>query len=125
MKTSTKKRMVKSFVLAAGVALVAPLLLSKAEALPNFAIGGNEYVKAVPIFDTYEEGQEAARELNKELTGEGAVLLKNDGTLPLSKKAKVTVFLANSSYSGTGSQLAGEAVQSQYLTVYSLESKSY
>ena len=100
--------MVKSFVLAAGVALVAPLLLSKAEALPNFAIGGNEYVKAVPIFDTYEEGQEAARELNKELTGEGAVLLKNDGTLPLSKKAKVTVFLANSSYSGTGSQLAGE-----------------
>ena len=100
--------MVKSFVLAAGVALVAPLLLSKAEALPNFAIGGNEYVKAVPIFDTYEEGQEAARELNKELTGEGAVLLKNDGTLPLSKKAKVTVFLANASYSGTGSQLAGE-----------------
>jgi len=107
MKTSTKKRMVKSFALVAGVALVAPLLFQKAEALPNFAIGGNEYVKSVPIFDTYEEGQEAARELNKELTGEGAVLLKNDGTLPLTHKAKVTVFLANSSYSGTGSQLAG------------------
>ena len=86
--------MVKSFVLAAGVALVAPLLFTKA-ASPNFAIGGNEYIKAVPIFNSYDEATQAARELNEELTGEGSVLLKNDGTLPLAKGTNVTVFTGN------------------------------
>ena len=112
--------MVKSFVLAAGVALVAPLLFSKSSVSGVLATGGNEYVKSVPIFDTYEEGQEAARELNEELTGEGAVLLKNDGTLPLSNGTKVTVFAANAlgpsggfggGFSGIGTQVPGALEQ--------------
>ena len=120
MKTSTKKKMVQSFVLAAGVALVAPLLFSKSSVSGVLATGGNEYVKSVPIFDTYEEGQEAARELNEELTGEGAVLLKNDGTLPLSNGTKVTVFAANAlgpsggfggGFSSIGTQVPGALEQ--------------
>ena len=120
MKTSTKKKMVKSFVLAAGVALVAPLLFSRSSVSGVLATGGKEYVKAVPIFDTYEEGQQAARELNEELTGEGAVLLKNSGVLPLSRGTSVTVFSGNAlgpsggfggGFSGIGQNVPGALEQ--------------
>ncbi|MBO7377418.1 MAG: glycoside hydrolase family 3 C-terminal domain-containing protein, partial [Clostridia bacterium] len=70
------------------------------QGVPN----GNEYVKAVPIYDTYEEAQAAAKDLNIELTGEGSVLLKNDGVLPLSTSRKITVFgaAATSLQGGSG-----------------------
>ncbi|MBP5254514.1 MAG: glycoside hydrolase family 3 C-terminal domain-containing protein [Lachnospiraceae bacterium] len=58
------------------------------------AINGREYVKSIPIFDTMDEALAAAQELNEELTGEGAVLLKNDGVLPLAANERVTVFSA-------------------------------
>ncbi len=45
----------------------------------------------VTDFDSREEAWNAAEELNKEIAGEGMVLLKNDGTLPVEKGARVSV----------------------------------
>ena len=55
------------------------------------AIGVDGY-KAILDYDTLAEAQEAAKNLNIEITGEGSVLLKNDGTLPVSEDSKVVVF---------------------------------
>ena len=67
------------------------------------AIGVDGY-KAILDYDTLAEAQEAAKNLNIEITGEGSVLLKNDGTLPVSEKTKVVVFgaAATSLQGGTG-----------------------
>ena len=43
-------------------------------------------------YASYEDAEAAADELNKELSREGNVLLKNDGTLPLTGKEWVSVF---------------------------------
>ncbi len=43
-------------------------------------------------YSSYEEAEAAADELNKELSREGNVLLKNDGTLPLTGTEWVSVF---------------------------------
>lgn len=43
-------------------------------------------------YSSYEEAEAAADELNTELSREGNVLLKNDGTLPLTGKEWVSVF---------------------------------
>ncbi len=56
--------------------------------------------------ETKQDVYKAAQEFNKSLEEEGAVLLKNDGTLPLEKGAKISVFGKNSVnlvYSGSGS----------------------
>ena len=55
------------------------------------AIGVDGY-KAILDYDTLAEAQEAAKNLNIEITGEGSVLLKNDGTLPVSEDTDVVVF---------------------------------
>ena len=67
------------------------------------AIGVDNY-KAILDYDTLADAQEAAKELNIELTGEGSVLLKNDGTLPVEEGTKVVVFgaAATSLQGGTG-----------------------
>ena len=60
---------------------------------------------AVPEFDSLNAAKAAAAELNIELTGEGSVLLKNEGqALPIDKNAKITVFgaAANSLQGGQG-----------------------
>lgn len=43
-------------------------------------------------YSSYEEAEAAADELNKDLSREGNVLLKNDGTLPLTGEEWVSVF---------------------------------
>ena len=43
-------------------------------------------------YDSLADAQEAAKDLNIRLSEEGNVLLKNDGTLPLPRGAKVSVF---------------------------------
>lgn len=47
-------------------------------------------------YSSYEEAEAAADELNKDLSREGNVLLKNDGTLPLTGDEWVSVFGAGS-----------------------------
>lgn len=57
-------------------------------------------------YSSYENLKKYHQELNEEITGESAVLLKNDSCLPLKNTAKVTLFSRNSVdliYSGTGS----------------------
>ena len=102
-KSRTSKRFGKLLALT----LVLAMALTATATPLAFAKGvanGNEYVKAIPIYDTYAEAQAEAAELNQELTGEGSVLLKNDGALPLAKGSKVTVFgaAATSLQGGTG-----------------------
>ena len=59
--------------------------------LPAFA-GTLEDGKYFNDYSSYEEAEAAADELNKELSREGNVLLKNDGTLPLTGNEWVSVF---------------------------------
>lgn len=69
------------------------------------AIGANGVFYA--DYDTFEELEEAGREVAVEITSEGITLLKNDnGALPLKTEKKVTVFgstAANYVHSGSGS----------------------
>ena len=76
------------------IAVSAAMVVTTLCSTTAFATNGRDYEKSVPIFDTWEEGIAAAEELNEQLTGEGAVLLKNEGVLPLASGAKVTVFSA-------------------------------
>ena len=76
------------------LALITAVVMMLGTVSSALAINGREYVKSIPAYDTWDEAIAAAEALNEELTGEGAVLLKNDGTLPLASGAKVTVFSA-------------------------------
>lgn len=84
----------------------------------NLVLGGERPVTAdgsEPMY-TLDDGLEtkadvyaAAKEFNKQLEEEGAVLLKNDGTLPLEEGANISVFGKNSVnliYTGSGSSEA-------------------
>ena len=62
-------------------------------------------------YATLEEANEAAKELSAEIADEGMVLLKNDGTLPLTGKEWVTVF-------GTLDNMAIEGMAEVGFTVY-------
>ena len=81
-----------------------------ATAMGFFALGSSVYAanggNALTSYETLAEAQAAAAELNIQLTGEGAILLKNDNdALPLNKVTqKVTVFgaAAASLQGGTG-----------------------
>ena len=102
-----KHRYSKTLVKLLGVLLIVAFYVSAIAPTVAFAKGvpnGNEYVKAVPIYDTYAEAQAAAIDLNIQLTGEGSVLLKNDGVLPLSTSRRITVFgaAATSLQGGSG-----------------------
>ena len=69
-----------------GIAVAAALVMS-AGATGIFASAENW----VTDFDSREEMWDAAEALNEEIVGEGTVLLKNDGTLPVKPGAKVSV----------------------------------
>ena len=65
-----------------------------------------QYYKPSEGIDSKQKALDAADALNEELCEEGFVLLKNDGALPLSSNAKVSVFGMNSVdlvYGGSGS----------------------
>lgn len=70
-----------------------------------------QYFKSA--YASCEEVYEANLETNKNIQEEGSVLLKNDGTLPLAKGARISVFsrsCADIVYGGTGSGSIDTAV---------------
>lgn len=83
------------------------LLLVPAAASASLIHGREAFSRALATMaspsEELEEAQQASLALNKQIVEEGAVLLKNDGALPLSAPGKVNVF-------GMG------AVQPQYTT---------
>ena len=96
------------------LALVIALVMMVAACVPAFATNGRDYVKSIPVYDNWDEAIAAAEALNEELTGEGAVLLKNEGVLPLASGAKVTVFSApipGATSGGFGRGFAGIAAE--------------
>lgn len=72
-------------------------------------------------FQSYDEALEAADDLNTEISGEGDVLLKNDGTLPLSTAEKISVFggAQDSFVGGSGSATLTEALRTEGFKVNS------
>ncbi|MBP5177333.1 MAG: glycoside hydrolase family 3 C-terminal domain-containing protein, partial [Clostridia bacterium] len=102
-----KSRTSKTFGKLLALTLTLSMVIAASATPLTFAKGvsnGNEYVKAIPIYDTLAEAQAAAAELNEELTGEGSVLLKNNGALPFAKGTTITVFgsAATSLQGGSG-----------------------
>lgn len=100
------------------------------------AVAANKYISNEPEygnyfnsdFDTRSEVLASNRELNEEIEGEGLVLLKNDGSLPIGGDLKVSVFGKNSvsvlsggsgSGAGGGVPVTGfiEALQQEGFTV--------
>ena len=72
-----KSRTSKTFGKLLALTLTLSMVIAASATPLTFAKGvsnGNEYVKAIPIYDTLAEAQAAAAELNEELTGEGSVL---------------------------------------------------
>ena len=63
-----------------------------------------------PDFNSFDEAETAADELNLELCEEGFTLLKNDGTVPLDAKATISVFgiSQTSGASGSDSNATGQ-----------------
>lgn len=56
-------------------------------------------------------------DLNEQLSEEGSVLLKNNGTLPLSAGDRITLFGANSHYPFVGSQVGGSVEASEVVSL--------
>ena len=98
MKNNCKLNIVVKVTSLLVIALIAIFAVASVK-----AIGVDGY-KAILDYDTLAEAQEAAKELNIKLSGEGSVLLKNDGTLPVEEGTKVVVFgaAATSMQGGTG-----------------------
>lgn len=102
-----KSRLAKitAVCLLAGVLAASPLFTSfsaRAAMLESQTLGNNG--KFYTDYTSAEEAQKAAADLNTELAREGQVLLKNDGTLPLTGKEYVSVFgvRSDSLTGGTG-----------------------
>lgn len=112
MKTQSKKNMLKVFATATVMALSGVMAFTPVFSTNSAMAIGRDGYKAVLDYDTLEEAKAAAADLNVELTGEGSVLLKNDGTLPLRNGARVTVFgsAATSMQGASGSISVPEAL---------------
>ena len=75
------------------LALVVALALTLSMGIsPVFAAEGASENKFFNDYNTMEEATAAAQQLNLELSEEGDVLLKNDGTLPLDGNERISVF---------------------------------
>lgn len=66
-------------------------------------------------YSSSDELLDAHKKLNEELSEEGSVLLKNDGTLPLGLGKSVTLFGANSHYPYTGGQIGASVETSEVI----------
>lgn len=87
MKHKTRSKAKGLLTLGLSLALVCSLGLSATMASAG-TLGGKYYAD----YTSYDEALEAAGEINLEVSEEGNVLLKNDGTLPLTGKEYVSVF---------------------------------
>jgi len=74
-KSRTSKKLGKLLAVALTLSMVVATSVTPLASAKGVA-NGNEYVKAIPVYDTYADAQTAAAELNEQLTGEGSVLLK-------------------------------------------------
>ena len=92
MESKTRKKAKGLLTFGLSVALACSLGLSATMASAG-TLGGKYYSD----YTSYEEALEAAGEINLEVAEEGNVLLKNDGTLPLTGKEYVSVFGVSSS----------------------------
>ena len=92
MKIRNKNNMLRVFASMTAVAVTGVMAFTTLFASNNAMAIGRDGYKAVLDYETLEDAQAAAADLNQELTGEGSVLLKNDGTLTLAKGARITVF---------------------------------
>lgn len=112
MKIRNKTKLLQVAATATVLALTGAMSFSVLFPSGNAMAIGRDGYKAVLDYDTLEEAQAAAADLNVELTGEGSVLLKNDGTLPLPKGSRVTVFgsAATSMQGASGSISVPEAL---------------
>ena len=72
--------------------VIAVALVIAAGANVVFAAEGAANNKYYNDYNTMDEALAAAAELNVELSGEGNVLLKNDGTLPMRGTERISVF---------------------------------
>ncbi|MBP5242471.1 MAG: glycoside hydrolase family 3 C-terminal domain-containing protein, partial [Clostridia bacterium] len=89
MKTSKSKKTILRVV--APVMVAAMALAPVFNTVSAFAIGRDGY-KAILDYSTLDDAKTAAAKLDEEIGGEGAILLKNDGTLPIPTGARVTLF---------------------------------
>lgn len=111
-----KKKLMFSVVTLSTVALSASILLTSQSTTLGFAKKLEAYSvendlanggKFGADFNSFDEAHEAARDVNKRLSEEGSVVLKNDGSLPFLAGSKVSLFGiaqvsgASSSDSGT------------------------
>lgn len=95
MKSRTRKKLKGSFKAFVASALACALTITAIPAVTAFAgtIGGKYYSD----YTTYDEAIEEAGKINLEVSEEGSVLLKNDGTLPLKGSELISVFGVGSS----------------------------
>lgn len=95
MKSKTRKKMKGSFKAFVASALACALTITAVPAVTAFAgtLGGKYYSD----YTTYDEAIEEAGKINLEVSEEGSVLLKNDGTLPLKGSELISVFGVGSS----------------------------
>lgn len=94
-----------------------------------FADTGASANKYFNDYNSEEEALDAARALNKELSEEGNVLLKNDGTLPLNGTERISVFGVSSDSlvggSANSSVMAGGEKESSYGIAEALQSAGF
>ncbi len=85
-RKGTKKALLGGIALLTGLALVSPYAMNASALLldPEGKFNAD--------YSSAAEVTEAARELNEEIQGEGSVLMKNDGTLPLYGNERISVF---------------------------------
>lgn len=111
MTVKKKRKMLLTLSTAAMAAVVGfGILASSSGAMMTHATASYSVAKNGGIYysdySSAEEQIKAGEELVKEIAGEGMVLLKNDGTLPLEGVKNVSIFGKNSidpAYSGGGS----------------------
>lgn len=92
MRKKTKKKTAKLTAICLTSALVASALTT-----PLYASAASFGGKYYPDVSTLEEALELAGEVNLEVAEEGNVLLKNDGSLPLTGREYISIFGVSSS----------------------------
>jgi hypothetical protein len=94
------------------LALLIPAMASAATLEHSYLSAEGKYYSD---YDSIEEVFEAAKQLNGEIVAEGALLLKNDGTLPLNpKQDRISIFgiMSNNLQEGVnGAVIAPNAVE--------------
>lgn len=117
----TKTKNSKKLLGAAGVLVAVCMGFTVAPSMGASAMLLDAEGKFYADYSSYDEALDAADDLNTEISGEGDVLLKNDGTLPMTTASKLSVFGgAQDSYvGGSGSATLTEALRTEGFKVNS------